>query len=81
MAETNIVHIGENSPEHVALQLLRRVAIAENIKLGFGDGGSEKPTREWILSAYADCLTTVRSGMSPSERQRRDQEVRSQINR
>jgi hypothetical protein len=50
------VHIGENSPEEVALKLMRLIGAAEKKSLG------SQPTasREWILKTYALCLETVR---------------------
>jgi len=55
MADAPIVHIGENSPEHVAYQLLRHVATAEQKSLT-NHGNS----RKWILDTYSECLEAVR---------------------
>lgn len=46
-----VVHIGENSPEHVALKLYERVNAVEN---------QANNTRERILDLYAECLLAVR---------------------
>ena len=46
------------TPQAVAFALLREVAAAESLSFqsnGYGD----RPSREWILQAYADCLYTV----------------------
>ncbi len=53
--------IGGYSREQVAYMLFERIAVAE----GFGALGHTtiKPTREWILTTYAECLSTV---ISPS---------------
>ena len=58
MADTPVVHIGENSPEEVALKLTRLVAVAEGIGLNTGS----KSSRQWVLSTYAECLKVVNSG-------------------
>ena len=57
MADESVVHIGENSPEQVAFKLLPFVTNSEGFNLS---GRENKPTREWILTAYAQCLHTVR---------------------
>jgi hypothetical protein len=57
-----VVHIGENSPQHVAYKLLEMIAKVENKYLY---EPSEKfrdysvADREWILKTYAQCLTAV----------------------
>ena len=61
MADTPIVHIGENSPEHVAYRLLRDIAHVEDKLL---DRSEKNPTkvadRKWILDTYAECLRAAR---------------------
>jgi|HubBroStandDraft_6_1064221.scaffolds.fasta_scaffold1788621_2 hypothetical protein len=57
MADQAVVHIGENSPEHVAYQLFRHISTVENksvVTAGVND-------RAWILDTYAECLNTVRN--------------------
>lgn len=54
-----VVHVGENSPEHVAYQLFRHVAAAEGISLA-GPTKSEI-SRKWILDTYSECLHAVRN--------------------
>jgi hypothetical protein len=55
MADT-VVHIGENSPEHVAYELFRHIALVEGKPLVSGG-----PDRKWILDTYAECLLAVRN--------------------
>jgi|HubBroStandDraft_3_1064219.scaffolds.fasta_scaffold736471_1 hypothetical protein len=42
MADDAIVHIGENSPEHVAYKLMERIAEAEGKNLHRSSGGQHK---------------------------------------
>lgn len=53
MADAPVVHIGENSPEHVAHDLMIGVLNAENIS-------REQRTRKLMLDTYAECLDAVR---------------------
>ena len=59
MADAPVVHIGENSPEHVAYRLFCRVGVAEQktSSSGFLKGDAD---RKWFLDTYAECLATVR---------------------
>jgi hypothetical protein len=59
MADAPVVHIGENSPEHVAYTLLHEVARAESMALR-GVDRANKPDRKWILDTYAECLQAVK---------------------
>ena len=61
MADTPVVHLGENSPEQVAFKLFREIANAENmiITLGSGTDLTKKPDRKWILNTYRECLYAV----------------------
>jgi hypothetical protein len=52
MADAPIVHIGENSPENIALKLFDRVEIAE---------GHPNRAKEGILDLYAECLLAVKN--------------------
>jgi hypothetical protein len=45
------------SSEQVAYMLFERIAHAEGKTLQGPNG--ERPTREWILATYAECLVTV----------------------
>jgi hypothetical protein len=60
MPDNTVVHIGENSPEQIALKLLAMVAIKEgkNIHAGTRD---MVPDKEWLLNTYAECLIAVRA--------------------
>jgi hypothetical protein len=53
-----VVHIGENSPEHVAYRLFVHVLHADKKTLG---GGAAPSTvdRKYILDTYAECLNAV----------------------
>jgi len=68
MADAPVIHIGENSPEHVAYSLLRTIATVEKKKLNHEskpEGGSVAD-RKWILDTYAECIMAVRT---PASRQ------------
>ena len=67
MADAPVVHIGENSPERVAYDLMLNIAYTEKIRIGGGPtgnsaagSGDKPPDRKWILDAYAECLQAVR---------------------
>lgn len=60
MAEKSIVHMGENSPEKVALDLFHMVASVEGKLLHFDRENQQRvASRQWILDTYAECLKTV----------------------
>jgi protein required for attachment to host cells len=63
ISETPTMHIGENSPEEVALKLLRYSASVERKVLHTTTPGSgEIPAdRKWILDTYAEYLKAVRN--------------------
>ena len=65
MADTPIVHIGENSPEYVALKLLAAVAQAEDTKIVGLCGGSKMATKAYILDTYAECLVATTGDRMP----------------
>ncbi len=54
MAESSVVHIGENSPEEVAYKLMKDIYAAE-------DKYNKGRSRDEILNLYAECLLAVRS--------------------
>jgi hypothetical protein len=61
MAGEPVVHIGENSPEHVAFRLYQIIAFLEGRtnSAGFAkDGGGAD--RRYILDTYAECLECVK---------------------
>jgi hypothetical protein len=56
-----IIHISENSPEHIAYRLLERIAALEGKSFrGSPQQGRVKADRAWVLDTYAECLETVR---------------------
>jgi hypothetical protein len=58
----SVVHIGENSPEHVAYRLMRDVAHVESKLLEQSVKNPQNvATRKWILDTYAECLRIVRA--------------------
>jgi hypothetical protein len=59
MADEPVVHIGENSPEQVALKLFYEVARSEKKDTG-RTTGDDKPDRKWILDTFAECMNAVR---------------------
>lgn len=56
------VHIGENTPEYVALLLLEMIARVEGKSLDVEDvsEGRTLADRSWILNTYTECLNSVR---------------------
>ena len=60
MADT-VVHIGEDSPEHVAYKLMHEVMRAD--KRQFND--TNPPGRAYLLKAYYDCWLVVRGSEPP----------------
>ncbi|MBL9062138.1 hypothetical protein [Tabrizicola sp.] len=59
MADTNtVVHIGENSPEQVALKLVHQLASMEGRDLF--SHGKNVPDKKWLLDTYAECLHAVK---------------------
>ncbi len=62
MADQPVVHIGENSPEHVAYQLMLQISSAEG-KVFHGNPGGKKEiaSRQWILDTFAECMVAVRA--------------------
>ena len=60
MSDKSIVHIGENSPEHVALRLLSLVADVEERKIPGMTGRGQLADRAYILDTYSECLHAVR---------------------
>jgi hypothetical protein len=61
-AAAPVIHIAENSPEHIAYRLLRDVALIEH-KAITGPGeikeGWTRADRKWLLDTYSECLTSV----------------------
>ena len=65
MADASVVHIGENSPEKVALKLLELIATVENVSFSSSHqselkSGWTKADRKWVLSTYTECFEAVR---------------------
>jgi hypothetical protein len=52
MADKPVVHIGDNSPEHVAYQLMRDIQAS---------GAGFKLNTDQFLDLYAECLMAVRN--------------------
>jgi hypothetical protein len=61
LADTTVVHIGENSPEQVAFRLMKEIADVEGKVFHTSPGnGRQAADRRWILSTYRECLMTVK---------------------
>ena len=61
MADAPVVHIGENSPEHVAYRLMHEIAAVEGIVFYRSkDADKKSADRNWILNTYVDCLAATR---------------------
>jgi hypothetical protein len=52
-----VVHVGENSPQKIAYELFKLVAMAEKKTLSHAH--PENPDRKWILDTYAECVLAV----------------------
>ncbi len=57
MADGATVHIGENSPEHVACKLLLDIASCEGKTL---HSGTHAADRNYILTTYQQCLRVAK---------------------
>ena len=64
MADAPVVHIGENSAEHVAYKLFLLVVQTENKSLVHGQ--DNMADRAYILRAYLDCWS-VTHGRMPTQ--------------
>lgn len=53
-----VVHIGENSPEQVALVLMRSISTIQTEKAAEKD-------KKYFLDLYAECLRAVKGQRSP----------------
>jgi hypothetical protein len=61
MADTPIVNVVENSPEHVAFLLFREIAKSEKKNIiNPPQAATEAADRKWILDTYAECLRAVK---------------------
>jgi hypothetical protein len=54
MANETVVHIGENSAEHVAWKLYHDVMAAEGKNI-------RENTRKYLLDTYAECLIATKN--------------------
>lgn len=61
MADRTVLHIGENSPEHVAYVLMGEVLSAEKVSY-------EARTRSLLLDTYAECIQAVKGNRLFPER-------------
>ena len=59
MVDLAVSRAVENTPEHVAYQLLERVADLEGVALARG-GKDKLASRKWLLDTYAECLDAAR---------------------
>jgi len=67
MAESEAVHIGENSPEEVAFKLLKIIANCESMNMPPYIGGNKTaPDRNWVLDTYAECLKAATGKRAPA---------------
>lgn len=61
MAETPVVHIGENSPEQIAFRLMEMIANCERRSLNGGSSSGFSPAdKNYILKTYAEALHVVK---------------------
>lgn len=67
MADNNVVHIGENSPQQVAYKLMQDIMHAEKRSISSeGNNGWQRTDRAYMLKLYYDCARAT-SGLSPKE--------------
>jgi hypothetical protein len=52
--------MADETPVGVALELTQLIAWAEGKPLNKTGGNGNAPSREWILTTYAQCLETVK---------------------
>jgi hypothetical protein len=64
MADAPVVHIGENSPEQVALKLTQIIAANEGKHL---HGSSVNADRAWLIRTYCMCLMAVKQPGYPDD--------------
>jgi hypothetical protein len=63
-----VIHIGENSPEQVALKLVEVLSRLERKALyASNDRDKDVADRKWLLDTYAECLTAVKGYRSLSK--------------
>ena len=55
-----VVHIGENSAEHVAYKLMSVIAASEKKRIAGLTAGDDLADRQYILDLYAECLTAAK---------------------
>lgn len=68
MADAPVVHIGENSPEKIALKLMEVVAKIEGKLLySSSDHPDRVADRKYVLDTYAECLAAVRGYRTPKQ--------------
>ena len=61
-----INHMGPNSPEKVALDLMERLAFIERKRIDRDQEYREKTDRTWLLDAFADCLEAAQGRRHPA---------------
>jgi|tagenome__1003787_1003787.scaffolds.fasta_scaffold18179075_2 hypothetical protein len=59
-------HMGPNSPEKVAFDLMERVAFIEGKRIGRDQEYRGKTDRTWFLNAFADCLDAAQGRRRPA---------------
>lgn len=60
MTDQPVSRTTENTAEHVAFQLMERVADVEGVSLS-RSGNDKLANRKWILDTYAECLDAARA--------------------
>jgi hypothetical protein len=60
MADNAVVHIGENSPEKIAYDLMETVLALEGFTLLPHVKDKKHPDRAKLLATYAECLDVVK---------------------
>lgn len=63
MADSPVVHIGENSPQQVAYKLMKDIMLAEGVSTT-GGGTAKRADREYLLKLYWECQR-VTEGFEP----------------
>ncbi len=65
MADAPVVHIGENTAEKVAFELMELIAGIEHVSTTSTHASDlknewSKADRKWVLDTYSECIETVR---------------------
>jgi hypothetical protein len=64
MADSAVVHIGENSPQQVAYKLMKDIMLAEQMSLTGASSSATRVDRKYLLTLYYECARAT-LGLAP----------------